>query len=228
MSQTPNTNLTPVTRRPPGAGIVNIASDLDKADIVAIAAVKFEEQLEAAKARLNRQMAVLNAQIGDGESALKKACESIAQGHDISVELAAAVALKDAGFGNFAVTTALEAIDENRQQVTFRLSVSPKNTAARNSYCDYTLQKEIKAPFSPQAKELLKALRANRQAAADLNRQLAEVHKRLSSIPALERKARAKLAENALAGTEEGRKILEQLMSVTDGSLPQFMLTDGR
>jgi len=75
---------------------------------------------------------------------------------------------------------------------------------------------------------LLKALRADRQGVADLNRQLAEVHKKLSSIPALERKARAKLAEHALAGSEEGKRILEQLMSVTDGSLPTFLLTDGR
>jgi hypothetical protein len=228
MSQTPDTNLTPVTRRPPGVGIVNIASDLDKADIVAIAAVKFEERLEAAKTRLNRQMAALNTQISDGEMALKKACDSIAQGHDVSGERAAAEAIKEAGFGNFEVATALEAIDENRQQVTFRLSVTPKSTAARSSYYEHTLQKEVKALFSPQARELLKTLRANRQAAADLSRQLAEVHKKLSSIPALERRARAKLAENALSGSEEGRRILEQLMSVTDGSLPQFLLTDGR
>ena len=62
------------------------------------------------------------------------------------------------------------------------------------------------------------------QALEPLLRQLADIHKRLASIPALERKARAKLAENALEGTEEGRRILEQLTTVTDGALPRFML----
>jgi len=38
MSETPSKQpLTTVTRRAPGAAIVNVASDLDKADIVAIA-----------------------------------------------------------------------------------------------------------------------------------------------------------------------------------------------
>ena len=227
MSETNKTPLTPVNRRPAGAGIVNVASDLDKADIVAIAAVKFEEQLEAAKVRINRQMAVLNGQIADGESALRKACEELAQAHDTTGPAAAARALKDAGFGTYEVSVDLEQIDENRQQVTMRVALRPRGSAARSCY-DHAMAKQVTSPFSPEAKQLLKSLRANRQAVADQSKQLAEVHKKLSSIPALERKARAKLAENALAGTEEGRKILEQLMSVTDGSLPQFLLPDGR
>jgi len=219
--------LTPVSRRPAGAAIISVASDLDKADIVAIAAVKFEEQLEAAKARINRRMAALNGQVTDGEAALRKACSELAAAHDTAAEQAAARALKDAGFGTYEVGVALEQIDENRQQVALRVTVDPRSSAAR-SYGNHALEKKLTAPFSPDARQLLKALRADRQAVADLTRQLAEVHKKLSSIPALERKARAKLAENALAGSEEGRRILEQLMSLSDQSLPQFLLTDGR
>jgi hypothetical protein len=227
MSDTDKTVLAPVTRRPAGAGIINIASDLDKADVVAIAAVKFEEQLEAAKVGINRQVAGLNGQIEGGEAALRKACDALAQAHDTAGPAAAAKALKDAGFGTYEVAVELEQIDENRQQVSMRVALHPRGSAARSCY-DHTLAKQVTSPFSPEAKQLLKALRANRQAVADQSKQLAEVHKKLSSIPALERKARAKLAENALAGTEEGRRILEQLMSVTDGSLPQFLLPDGR
>ena len=223
----PEQPVTAVTRRAPGDAIVNVASDLDKADIVAIAAVRFEEQLEAAKGRITRELAALNGQIADGETALQKACAKLAEGHDIAGEQAAARALKDAGFGSYEAAVALEQIDENRQQVTLQVTISPRNSAARGSY-GYSLEKQASAPFSPEAKQLLKALRAGRQGVADLTRQLAEVHKKLSGIAALERKARAKLAEHALAGSEEGKRILEQLMTVTDGSLPAFLLTDGR
>jgi hypothetical protein len=230
MSQIPSSQqaLASVTRRPAATSIINVASDLDKADIVAIAAVKFEEQLEAAKGRLNRRLADVNARIAEGEKSLKKACEELVRAHDISDEQKIAKSLKDAGFGSFEAAASLETIDENRQQVTLRVTINAKGSSPRGSYYDHTLQKEDKVAFSPEAKEVLKGLRANRQAVAEVNKQLAEVHKKLASIPALERKARARLAENALAGSEEGRKILEQLMSVTDGSLPQFMLTDGR
>jgi hypothetical protein len=227
MSDTDKTPLTPVTRRPAGAGIVNVASDLDKADIVAIAAVRFEEQLEAAKVRISRQMAGLNGQIEGGEAALRKACDALAQAHDTTGPAAATKALKDAGFGTYEASVDLEQIDESRQHLTVRVALHPRGSVSRSSYGS-AMEKRVTVPFSAEAKKLLKSLRADRQAVADLSKQLAEVHKKLSGIPALERKARAKLAENALAGSEEGRKILEQLMSVTDGSLPQFLLADGR
>jgi len=227
MPETSNNALTPVSRRPAGTAIISVASDLDKADIVAIAAVKFEEQLEAAKTQISRRMTALNGQVIDGEAALRKVCTELAQAHDTAAEAAAAKALKDAGFGTYEVAVELEQIDENRQQVALRVAVNARSSAARGYY-SHCLDKQATAPFSPEAKQLLKALRANRQAAADLNRQLAEVHRKLAGIPALERKARAKLAENALAGSEEGRRILEQLMSLSDQSLPQFLLTDGR
>lgn len=218
--------LAHVTRRP-AAGIVNVASDLDKADVVAIAAVRFEEQLETAKGQLGRRIANLNAQIAQGEADLKKACQALADGYDCSGEKAATLALKQAGLGTYEVTVGLDTIDENRQQVSLSIALSTKG-GTRSYYSSQALTKEIKLPFSPQAKEILKGLRGSRQAVAEINKQLAEVHKRLSNLPALERKTRAKLAENALADSEEGKKILEQLASVTEGSLPQFMLTDGR
>jgi hypothetical protein len=227
MTDTDKTVLAPVTRRSAGAGIVNVASDLDKADIVAIAAVRFEEQLEAAKIGINRQTAGLNGQIEGGEAALRKACDELAHAHDTAGPAAAAKSLKDAGFGTYEASVDLEQIDENRQQVTLRVALHPRGSASRSAYGS-AMEKRVTVPFSTEAKKLLKSLRADRQAMADLSKQLAEVHKKLSGIPALERKARAKLAENALAGSEEGRKILEQLMSVTDGSLPQFLLADGR
>jgi predicted nucleic acid-binding Zn-ribbon protein len=139
-------------------------------------------------------MAALNGQVTDGEAALRKACSELAGAHDTAAEQAAARALKDAGFGTYEVGVDLEQIDENRQQVALRVAVNPRSSAAHSHY-GHTLEKQATAPFSPEARQLLKALRANRQAVADLNRQLAEVHRKLSSIPALERKARAKLAE---------------------------------
>jgi len=213
----------PLPVRPASAGVINLIGDVDKNDIVAIVAVKFEEQLEQAKGRVARQISPLQDQIKQGEEDLQKDCQRLAKEFDLSAEKALARSLRDAGFGPFTAKAELTAVDETRQQVEIKVTLCFKNSS-KNPYGPNEFDKSVTLPFSPEGKTVFKRLKADRQEGVRLNGRLAEVHKKLANIAALERKARAKLAEAALSRTQDGQAILADLAAVSDRSLPQFLL----
>ena len=127
--------------------------------------------------------------------------------------------LKDAGFGTFEVEVELTQVGEARQQIDLAVSLHLKSDRYSTP-----LSRRVQRPFQPDSKQVLKALKAARVSVAALRGRLAEIHRKLSNIPQVERKARARLAETALARTEEGLALLDQINTVGKDSLPQFML----
>ena len=205
--------------RPAAGGILGLTTDVDKADVVAIAAVKYEEQLEKARAVITRQLEDLNRQIKEGEEAIQKDSALAAKGYDAAAEKELARALKEAGFGTFEVQVVLAEVVEAKQQL--ELSVSLHHKSDRYSS---PLTRDVQIPFGTQSKQTLKAVKAARASVTALQGRLAEVHRKLSNIPQVERKARARLAETALSRSEEGLALLDQINTVGKDSLPQFML----
>ena len=205
--------------RPAAGGILGLTTDVDKADVVAIAAVKYEEQLEKARAAITRQLEDLNRQIKEGEEAIQKDSALAAKGYDAAAEKELARALKEAGFGTFEVQVVLAEVVEAKQQLELSVSLHLKSDRYSSP-----LTREVQIPFGTQSKQTLKAVKAARASVAALQGRLAEVHKKLSNIPQVERKARARLAETALSRSEEGLALLDQINTVGKDSLPQFML----
>ena len=205
--------------RPAAGGILGLTTDVDKADVVAIAAVKYEEQLEKARAAITRQLEDLNRQIKEGEEAVRQDSALAAKGYDAAAEKELARALKEAGFGTFEVHVELTEVVEAKQQLELSVSLHLKSDRYSSS-----LSRRVQVPFGPQSKQTLKAVKAARASVAALQGRLAEVHRKLSNIPQVERKARARLAETALSRTEEGLALLDQINTVGKDSLPQFML----
>jgi hypothetical protein len=205
--------------RPAAGGILGLTTDVDKADVVAIAAVKYEEQLEKARAAITRQLEDLNRQIKEGEEAIQKDSALAAKGYDAAAEKELARALKEAGFGTFEVQVALAEVAEAKQQLELSVSLHLKS----NRYSS-PLTRDVQIPFGTQSRQTLKAVKAARASVAALQGRLAEVHRKLSNIPQVERKARARLAETALSRSEEGLALLDQINTVGKDSLPQFML----
>ena len=205
-----NTQLSTV--RPAATGsIMGFTGEVDKMDVVAIAVIKFEEQLEKAKARVIKAISAAHENIKTDEE------QEIIQN------------LKRIGFGAYEVHTELQQIDENKQNVQVVISIDTKGSSSGSyHYSSHTLSKTITLPFTAEIKGVLKTLKAERKLVTDLTDQMAQIHKKLSSIPALERKARAKIAEDALSQSEEGKALLKSMFDVSDGAMPQFLqLTAG-
>ena len=205
--------------RPAQREFLGLTMEVDKGDIVAIAASKYEEQLETAKSSLSQKLEELNRLIKDGEESIKKDCELIPRQFDSSADRELAKALRQAGYGSFEVAVELNQIEEAGQQVSLTIRLVPKSDRYVRD-----ISREVKAPFAPSIRQTLKDLKAARISAAAVHSRLAEIHRKLANVPQVERKARARLAQAALSRSSEGQALLEQISKVGETSLPQFLL----
>ena len=205
--------------RPAQREFLALTTEVDKGDIVAIAASKYEEQLETAKSSLSQKLEELNCLIKDAEESIKKDCDLIPKQFDSSADRELAKALRQAGYGSYEVAVELNQIEEAGQQVTLTVRLSPKGERY-----GHDLSREVKAPFAASTRQTLKDLKAARTSAAAVHSRLAEIHRKLANVPQVERKARARLAQAALSRSSEGQALLEQISKVGETSLPQFLL----
>lgn len=206
--------------RPAPREFLALTTEVDKGDIVAIAASQYEEQLEKAKGRLHQQLEDLNRRIKEAEESIQRECNLIPKEFDSSADKDLAKALRAAGYGNYEVAVELNEIEEAKQQVTLTATLRLRGSSR---YSD-PLSRQVEAPFRPSSRETLKALKAARASATAMHSQLAEIHKKLANVPQVERKARARMAQAALSRSSEGQMLLEQISKVGETSLPQFVL----
>jgi prefoldin subunit 5 len=204
-------------------GLMPLTGGVDKTDVVAIATTLYEQQLEIARSRLTEALKDLRADIEKGEKAVQDNAKAAAKSYDPAKVRDAALALKDAGFGAFDVKTELIGVDETKR--TFKLTVKlTSRSRAANSYWNSDSNVEVSVPFDSSSKDVLKRIRGLRKQVEQGTNNLAEVHKRLANIGRVEREARAKLAEQALKKTDEGRLLLAQISRIGLKALPGFAI----
>ncbi len=204
-------------------GLMPLMGGVDKTDVVAIATTLYEQQMEIARSRLTEELKDLRADIEKGEKAVQDNAKTAAKSYDPAKVRNAALALKDAGFGAFDVKTELIGVDETKQ--TFKLTVKLiSKSQAANRYWNSDSNVEVPVPFDSDSKDVLRNIRDLRKQVEQRTNNLAEVHKRLGNIGRVEREARAKLAEQALNKTDEGRLLLAQISRVGLKALPGFAI----
>jgi hypothetical protein len=223
----PGSHLAP--NAAPVNSLVAMAATVDKADIIAIGVINFEKQLEQGKARLSAQIDQVKKGISDHEEGINKTCTAAGMATDLAVETALCESIAAAGFGKFVPAVHVTEITESQQNISVRVVINPKNTRNADQWnSTNTHSREFKIAFPAEAKKELKQLKADRETLKQLTLQLSEVHRKLANIPNLERQSKAKLAQNILEQTEEGRQILATMASTNAENMPQFLLTDGK
>ena len=222
---TEQNNAIEVRRVEGSNSLMGVTGAVDKADIISIAVVRYEEQLEQAKAATLRQIDHAKTAINDGEKALNKAAEAAVKAFDLATERELVASLKAAGFGAFEARVKLDSIDEPKRQIHVTVGISAKGSS---SYCSDPMSRTEHLPFAGESQQIFKDLRAARQTLQELNKQLGDIHKRLSGIANMERKARAKLAETTLNQSAEGKDILAQMLAISNESMPRFLALEAK
>jgi hypothetical protein len=223
----PGSHLVPTA---PTNSLVAMAATVDKADIIAIGVINFEKQLEQGKARLNAQIDQVKKGIADHEENINKTCTAAGMATDLSVETALCESIAAAGFGKYQPSVHVTEIAEAQQSIDIQVAISPKGARNSNDYYNssHTHSREFKIAFPAEAKKELKQLKAAREMLKNLTTQLAEVHRKLASVPSLERQARAKMAQVQLEKSPEGRELLAQLATLNSDNMPRFLLPSGK
>ena len=233
--------MTAVTTRPHNPGselaapgqansLVAMAATVDKSDIIAIGVINFEKQLEQGKARLNGQIEQVKKGIAGHEESINRVCTAAGMATDLTTETALCESIAAAGFGKFAPSVHVTEITEAQQSIDIQVAISPKGARSSNDYYNSsnTHSRQFKIAFPAEAKKELKQLKAVREMLKNLTLQLAEVHRKLASVPSLERQARAKMAQVQLEKSPEGRELLAQLATLNADNMPRFLLPAGK
>jgi hypothetical protein len=210
--------------------LVAMAATVDKADIIAIGVINFEKQLEQGKARLNAQIDQVKKGIADHETSINRTCTAAGMATDLSVETALCQSIAAAGFARYQPSVHVTEITEAQQTIDIQVAISPKGVRNSNEYyrSSHAHSREFKIAFPAEAKKELKQLKAARDMLKNLTGQLAEVHRKLASVPSLERQARAKMAQVQLEKSPEGRELLAQLATLNSDNMPRFLLPAGK
>jgi len=134
----------------------------------------------------------------------------------------AAKALTEAGFGKYKTSIECTTADAKEQQYTLELKVvDPDHGRGRSYSYKPTHELTLTKPFTAEAKKLLRETKALRKKIQGLQSQIVEVRKMLADLPALERKARATMAEHALRSSgADGQQLIEQMTNLKALPLP--------
>ena len=223
----PGSHLAP--NAAPVNSLVAMAATVDKADIIAIHVINFEKQMEKGKLQINARLDQIKKSITDHEECINKTCTAAGMATDLSVETALCESIAAAGFGKFVPSVHVTEIAEAQQNISVRVVINPKNTRNADQWnSTNTHSREFKIAFPAEAKKELKQLKAAREMLKNLTTQLAEVHRKLASVPSLERQARAKMAQVQLEKSPEGRELLAQLATLNSDNMPRFLLPSGK
>lgn len=200
--------------------ILQIGSNVDKADVISVLVVDTEEKLTGLKNRIGKQISDTNAFVKLCNDNLQNHAHAAIKAYDLTEYQALAKHLKDLGFGVYETAVEPSSIDLSINHIDAEIKVCLKNGGSYGS----GPRKAIRIPFNADIKATIRDMNKAHKDLENLSKQLAHVHRNLADIPKLERKAKAALAKQALEKTAEGREILETFKKMGADAIPQLLL----
>ena len=187
----------------------NLAQNIqiNNQDLVAIRVVQEEEKLENQRKELDANIRTIKKEVSDIQKNISKASKESVEKQFGKKFDALVSALKDLG------TTPKREVETSLPTEGKKLNYNVTIGENNNHYNSTTFSFNGSIAINKSINKLIQEKIETEATLLDRQSEMIEIRRRISTLPALERRARANLSKIVLLQTEEGRALLEEVMN---------------